>query len=246
MGALGISLGFFLFQVFNFVILLILLRAWAYGPIVNLLEQRKQKIAQGLEDARVASEARANAEREAEKIIAAAQTEANKRVSEATERAEKAATDVRAAAEEERGRILRSAQEDAQLERNRILADLRGQVAALAVAAANKVVGEALDERRQHALINEFFSGVRAGQVSVLEGENVSGGDAAEVTSALPLTPEEQATVKRDITKRLGGAPAVVFRVDPNILGGLIVRVGDRVVDASVAGRLEGLRASLR
>ncbi|MGH2521250.1 MAG: F0F1 ATP synthase subunit B, partial [Anaerolineales bacterium] len=194
MDQLGINLGFFLVQLFNFIIVVIVLSAWAYTPIVNMLESRKQKIAQGLEDARVAAEARANAEKEAGRIIANAQAEANKRVQEATTRAEKAAADVRAAAEEERNRILKAAQEDAAQERNRILADLRGQVAALAIAAANKVVGEAMDERRQHALIQEFFSGVRSGKVTVLEGESVNG-VAAEVTSALPLTPEEQEAV---------------------------------------------------
>ena len=59
---------------------------------------------------------------------------------------------------------------EAELERNRILGDLRGQVAALAIAAANKLVGEALDEKKQHALIDEFFSGVKSGKVVVLDG----------------------------------------------------------------------------
>ena len=246
MEALGISLGFFLFQVFNFVILMILLRAWAYQPIVNMLERRNQKIAQGLEDARVASEARANAEKEAQRIINEAQAEANRRVAEATERAEKAGADVRAAAEEERARILRAGQEDAAAERNRILADLRGQVAALAIAAANKVVGENLDEKRQQALIKDFFSGVKGGRISIMEANDGLTGTAAEVTSALPLDENEQDTIRKDLARTLGGTPAVVFRVDPTILGGLVVRVGDKVLDGSVAGRLEGLRTSLR
>jgi len=245
MDALGINLGFFIVQLFNFIIVMIVLTTWAYNPIVNLLEQRKQRIAQGLEDARIAGEARANAEKEAQKIIAAAQADANKRVSEATERAEKAAGDVRTAAEAERTRILHTAQEDAALERNRILADLRGQVAALALAAAQKVIGEALDEKRQHTLIQEFFSGIQGGKFAVLEGEQV-GGNAAEVTSALPLTNAEQDIVRQDVVAKLGGSPAVVFRVDPAILGGIVIRLGDKVVDASVSGRLEGLRTSLR
>jgi F-type H+-transporting ATPase subunit b len=245
MEALGVNLGFFLVQVFNFIIVMIVLTTWAYRPVVNLLEARKQRIAQGLEDARVAAEARANAEKDAAKIIADAQAEANKRVAEATERAEKAAAEVRAASEAERARIVQTAQDEGAQERNRILADLRGQVAALAVSAAQKVVGESLDERRQHGLIEEFFSGVKGGRFTLLEGENVAGA-AAEVTSALPLTDKEQDTVRKDIVSRLGGSPAVVFRVDPSILGGVVVRVGDKVVDASVAGRLEGLRASMR
>jgi F-type H+-transporting ATPase subunit b len=244
MAQLGINPGFLLVFALYFFLVMFVMTRWMWNPIVGMLEARKQKIVQGLEDARIASEARANAEKEAAKLLAEAQADANKRVAEATDRAEKAAADVRAAAEAERATILRAAQEDATQERNRILADLRGQVAALAIAAANKVIGEALDEKRQHALIQDFFSGIRGGKFSVLEGESVSG-NAAEVTSALPLTSDEQETVRRDVVERLGGSPAVVFRVDPNILGGVVIRVGDKVVDASVAGKLQGLSASL-
>ena len=241
MEALGINLGFFLVQLFGFITLTIIMGEWAYKPIVKILEERKRKIAQGLEDARVAADARANAEKEAQKIVAAAQADANKRVQEATERAEKAAADVRAAAEDERKRLIETAKEEAALERNRVLADLRGQVAALSIAAANKLIGESIDEKRQRTLIEEFFSGVKAGKVTVLEGQNAAG-ESAEVTSALPLTDAEQATVKG----QLGGATSVAFKVDPAILGGLVVRVGDKIMDGSVAGKLEGLRTSLK
>ena len=75
---------------------------------------------------------------------------------------------------------------EAEMERNRILGDLRGQVAALAIAAANKLVGEALDEKKQHALLDEFFSGVKSGKVVVLDDASFKG-ESAEVTSALAL-----------------------------------------------------------
>jgi len=133
---------------------------------------------------------------------------------------------------------------EAELERNRILGDLRGQVAALAVAAANKLVGEALDEKKQHALLDEFFSGVKSGKVVVLDDAGFKG-DSAEVTSALPLSKDEEASVKKDILSKVG-AQAVSFRVDPSILGGLVIKVGDKVLDGSVAGKLEGLRQSLK
>ena len=126
-----------------------------------------------------------------------------------------------------------------------MLADLRGQVAALAMAATHKLVGEALDEKRQHTLIDEFFSGVKAGKVVVLEDASLSG-MSAEVTSALPLTTDEKEKVKQDILARVGSQATVAFRVDPNILGGLVVKVGDKVLDGSVAGQLESLRQGLR
>jgi len=67
--------------------------------MIGALEKRKEKIAQSLEDARVAAEARANAEAEAKQILAKAQTEAAEKVREATLRAEQAGLDVKAAAE---------------------------------------------------------------------------------------------------------------------------------------------------
>jgi F-type H+-transporting ATPase subunit b len=244
MEALGINLGFFLFQVFNFSILAILLYAFAYKPLVNMLEQRKSKIAQGLEDAQVAAEARANAEKEAEKVLSEAQAEASQVIREATERAEVAGREVRVEMEAEVAKGKEAALAEAAMERDRMLADVRVQIAALAMAATQKLVGEALDEKRQHALINEFFSGVKAGKVVVLEGAGLAG-STAEITSALPLTEEEQTTVKKDVLSKIGDQATVAFRVDPSILGGLIIRVGDKVLDNSVAGQMEELRQKL-
>jgi F-type H+-transporting ATPase subunit b len=243
MEKLGINLGYLLVQIFNFLILFVVLRVWVYKPIVGLLERRRQSIAQGLEDARVAAEARANAEKEAEKIITEANRQASQLVAEAKDRAEMAARDVKASAEVDAAKAREKALAEVDEERNRILGDLRGQIAGISIAAAQKLVGEALDEKRQHALLDEFFSGVRSGRVVVLEGSTFKGA-SAEVTSALPLTNVEQSTVKSEILS-MTGAEAVTYRVDPSILGGLVVRVGDKVLDGSVAGKLEGLRSSL-
>jgi len=242
--ALGLNLPFFLVQVVNLIIVYTVITKWIVGPVTGLLEKRRQTIAQGLEDARIAAEARANAEREAQKITADAQARASQIVREATERAESAARDVKAAADAEAKKAAEKALAEVEEERNRILGDLRGQVAALSIAATQKLVGEALDEKRQRALIDEFFSGVKSGKVVVMDSASVAG-SSAEVTSALPLTKDEQEVVKKDVLAK-SGAAAVSFRVDPAILGGLVIKIGDKVLDGSVAGKLEGLRASLR
>lgn len=244
MEALGISLGYLLVQIFNFAILLVILRAWVYKPILGLLEQRREAIAQGLEDARVAAEARENAEQEAEKILSEAQSRASEIVREATERAEQQGREIVTEAEEEAAEKRHEAMQEAEREKERILADLRGQVASLAMAAAQKLIGESLDQQRQRALIDQFFSGVKAGKVTVLEGERMTGA-SAEVTSALPLTDEEKESVKEDILAKVGEPATVTYRVDPSILGGLVIQVGDQVLDGSVAGRLEEMRQRL-
>lgn len=245
MEALGLNLGYLLVQIFNFLIVFVVLRAWIFTPIMGLLEKRRQSIAQGLEDARIAAEARANAEEEARQIVAKAQTEATQKVREATERAEVAAREVHAQAEADAAKAREAALAEVELERGRILADVRGQIAALAMAAAQRLIGEALDEKRQHQLINEFFSGVQAGKVVVLEDATGLTGASAEITSALPLTADEQESVKKDVLSKLGSQTTVAFRVDPSILGGIIVRVGDKVLDGSVSGQLETMRQAL-
>jgi F-type H+-transporting ATPase subunit b len=244
MEALGINLGLLMVQVIAFMIVFLTLQAWVYKPLLNMLESRKTKIAQGLEDARVAADARADAEKEAARILAEAHAGASKIVQEATEKAAAAARDARQAVEAEASSAREAILAEAEQERNRILGDLRGQVAALAAAATQKLIGETLDEKRQHTLINEFFSGTKAGRVVVLEDASFKG-EAAEVTSALPLNGDEQEVVKRELLSKVS-AHAVTFRVDPAILGGLVVKVGDKVLDGSVAAKLEGLRQSLR
>jgi F-type H+-transporting ATPase subunit b len=211
--SLGLNAGYFFVQLFNFAVLFVILRAWVYKPIVKLLEDRREKIAQGLEDARVASEARANAESEAEKILAEAQAKAAETVREASQKAEEAAKDIKAAAEKVASEARQGALAEVEQERARILGEVRGQVAALAMAATQKLIGEAIDEKKQRKLVDEFFSGIKGGKVDITAGAK---GDAV-VTSALPLTDDEQKTVKDSLKGE------VKFKVDPSILGGLVV-----------------------
>ncbi len=245
MEALGINLGYLLVQLTNFAIIFVVLRVWAYGPIVNMLKERRERIAKGLEDARIASEARENAETEAEKILADARTKASGEVREVTLRAEDQAKEILAAADAVAGKAREKALESVEAERVSVLSDVRSQVAALSIAVAQKLIGENLDEKRQRVLIDDFFSGVKSGKVSVLEGAGKITASGAQVTSALPLTSEEEETVKKDVLNILGGKGDVEFKVDPNILGGLVVRVGDKVLDGSVAGQLNSLGQSL-
>lgn len=245
MEALGINVGFLVVQIINFGIVFLVLSAWVYKPLVGMLEKRRETIGKSLEDARIATEARVNAEKEAEKLLTEARTKAVSEAREITVRAEQQAKEIRSAAEAVAAKARETALAEVEQERARILSDLRGQVAALSVAAAQKLIGEALDAKKQHALIDEFFSGVKEGKVTVVEGADVSGAGAI-VTSALPLTKEEQDTVEKQVVKLLGGKGEVTFKVDPNILGGLVVRVGDKVLDGSVSGQLGALRQSLR
>ncbi len=67
----------------------------------------------------------------------------------------------------------------------------------------------------------------------------------ATATSAAPLTPDEVQALTQRLERSTGGRIALDVQVDPSLLGGLVVRVGDRMIDGSVRGRLERLRNQL-
>jgi F-type H+-transporting ATPase subunit delta len=67
----------------------------------------------------------------------------------------------------------------------------------------------------------------------------------ATVTSASPLSKDEIAAVAKRMEAITGGQVELEVQVDPSLLGGLVVRVGDRLIDGSVRSRLERLRNQL-
>ncbi len=69
---------------------------------------------------------------------------------------------------------------------------------------------------------------------------------AAEVTTAVALTPNQSDAIKAALAQALGKAPEITTRVDPSILGGLKVKVGSRLFDASLRSKLDSLKFALK
>jgi F-type H+-transporting ATPase subunit delta len=72
--------------------------------------------------------------------------------------------------------------------------------------------------------------------------DEAAGRVRASVTTAIPLSEDERKKLAGDLSTQLGKDVRLVAQVDPAILGGLLLQVGDRLTDASVAGRLDQLR----
>ncbi len=94
-------------------------------------------------------------------------------------------------------------------------------------------------------LVGEFFSGVKAGKVRIADKAGALAGEKATVTSALPMSEADQATYSAYLQEQLGAGASVEFKTDPAILGGVVLRVGDVVVDDSVTAKVSALRQSL-
>ena len=84
-------------------------------------------------------------------------------------------------------------------------------------------------------------SGIKAA-LADLEAAGRDRDVTAYVTSAVPITHEQRDVIETRLRARYGNGLHIDYTVDPAILGGLIVRVGDRYVDGSVAARLAQLR----
>ncbi len=241
---LGINPIILLSQIVNFVALAFLLRRFAYKPLLDLLDKRRERIEKGLEDAHVAKEARANAENERQKILEAARTEAQSILAEANRRGDAQVAQVLEQAREQAQRILEDARDEVQAERDRMLGQMRGHIAALSIAAAGQIIDEKLDERRQRQLVSEFFSGLQGGQVKLADRLYELHGERAVVISALPLSESDQSVYRSALQTQLGQV-TVEFRTNPELLGGVVLQVGDVVVDGSMAGKLAKLQRNI-
>jgi len=66
--------------------------------------------------------------------------------------------------------------------------------------------------------------------------------NTAEVISAVPLLPEEEERIKIFLKKRFGRDFFLKIKVSPEIIGGLVIKVNDLIIDQSLAGRLRALK----
>ena len=154
---LQINLFWIIVAALNFLILFVILAVFAWEPLRKTLAERRERIEQGLKDADQARRDRESAE--AERLAALA--EARKEANDILTRAQKVAQESRdadiAATKAELERMRERAADDIEAEKKRAIAEIRGEVADLALRAAGKVVGETMTDARQRRLVDEFL-----------------------------------------------------------------------------------------
>lgn len=159
MDALGIEWSLLLAQLVNFVLLIVLMRIFLYQPVLNMLNARKDRIAQSMKDAERVSAAAREAEAEKGKVLEQARREAQEIRALATRDAEKIAQDVRSRAETEATDIRMKAQADAAKQVELALADANKQIADLAIMATEKLLGRELEKKsEQQRFVAEFLA----------------------------------------------------------------------------------------
>ena len=155
---LGITARDFIWHTINFVVLIALLTKFLYRPIGTMLAERTRRIEESLAAAERAQADLARADREREELLASTRREIGEMMAQAQSVAERIQTEARTSAQQEAQRIIETARQEAESERAQAMADLRREVAGLAVMAAERVINRSLDDRAHRQLVEEFLS----------------------------------------------------------------------------------------
>lgn len=156
--ALGLNLPQLIAQVANFFVLLVILRLTLYKPILKMLDERKQKIAEGLNAAEIARAEAASAQANIQAQLDTARKEGQEIVANAQGIATRIQADAREQSSKDRDVALERARVEIQQERDRAIADLRGEFADITVKAAEKVINQTLDRQSHQRVIDETLA----------------------------------------------------------------------------------------
>ena len=152
--------GLMIWTLVTFVIVLIVLRKFAFGPIQQLIDTRRQAIVSDLDAAQAAREEAQTSLAEYRQQLAEARKEANKIVEDARRVGDERRAAAVAELEAEKVRLMQQTREEIQSETRQALNAIKQQVADLTLAATEKVVRAQLNEAEQRRLIDDALADV--------------------------------------------------------------------------------------
>ncbi len=155
------SFGLFFWQIAILVVLVLLLKKFAWKPILDALNEREQGIQDALQSAEDARKEMQNLQADNEKLLKEARIERDNMIREAREIKERMITEAKEEAQKEGDKMILSAKATIQNEKNAALADLKNQVATLSVEIAEKVLREELSTKaKQEKLVDDILNDV--------------------------------------------------------------------------------------
>jgi len=155
---LGLNVTWLFSQLINFILLLVILRLVLYRPVLDMLHTRQQKIKESLEQAEQMRQQVAHSQEEYQRQIELARKEGQQIIAQATQAAERVRAEILTEAQKEANQIIARARESIELEQKAALRDLRDEVVSLAMLAAQRVIGQSLDEKTHRRLIQDFLN----------------------------------------------------------------------------------------
>ncbi len=155
------SIGLFFWQTVIFIFLILLLKKFAWKPILDAVNEREEGIKNALLSAEKAKEEMASLQSDNEETLKKARSERDSLLKEAREIKQQLIDEAKSEAKNEAKKIISQAQETIQNEKNAAIVDLKNQVAGLSIDIAEKVLKEKLsDDKAQMQLVKDLVKGV--------------------------------------------------------------------------------------
>lgn len=156
-GGAAFNGGDIIFQLVMFIILLALVKKFAWGPLMGIMKEREQLIANEISDAEASRAEASKLLEEQRELLKTSRSEAGQLIENAKKQGEVQREDIITAARTEAERLKESAKREIVQEKEKAVAALREQVASLSVLIASKVIEKELSEADQEKLINEYL-----------------------------------------------------------------------------------------
>jgi F-type H+-transporting ATPase subunit b len=147
--------GLYVWTILTFLLLFFLLTKFAWKPLLKALSEREEKIRSSLEKADEAQQKLERLSAEGEEIIGKARAEAQSIVSDGKVAAEKVRDEIETKAKEKANTIVARAEKQITAEKEQAINDIRGEVAALSIQVAEKLIRKNLSKKENMALIKE-------------------------------------------------------------------------------------------
>jgi F-type H+-transporting ATPase subunit b len=144
----------------SFLILMLLLKHFAWGPISDILKKREDKIANDLDSAEQSRVKAAKLEQEREQQMLASRSDAADIIKNAKESGELSRQNILKETQEEVARLKTKAQSDIKLERDTALSTVKDDVADLSLQIAEKILNKELSPEMHESLINQYIEGL--------------------------------------------------------------------------------------
>ena len=155
------SLGLFVWQTVLFILLVLLLKKFAWKPILNAVSEREEGIKSALDEAENARKEMQNLNADNERILKEARAERDTLLKEARVMKDSIITEAKEEAQVQANKVVEQAQATIQAEKQAAISDLKNQVAELSISIAEKVVrAELTDQKKQVQLVEDMLKEV--------------------------------------------------------------------------------------
>ena len=156
------GIGLVFWMLVTFIILLFLLRKYAWGPILTAVKSREEGIRQALDSAEEAKKEMQNITADSEKLLKDARAERESMLKEAREIKDQMISEAKEQAESEGHKMIEKAKLTIEAEKKAALEDIKKQVATLSVAVAEKMLKEELsDDKKQQQYIEDSLKDIQ-------------------------------------------------------------------------------------